>query len=127
MTPHTALSTIPIQPAQVAELLDCLKHVPVGMRLDSVVLFGLARGIGCSDSETPALIVRIRATAIVFNDPRWLPWSAYFRSCSPEAHQAFDAVVLKVVAELPLTQALTFNANLFFRALLLLAAHEGQG
>ena len=127
MTPHAALSTIPIAPAQVAELLDCLKHVPVEFRLKPDLLFQLARGIGCSDSETPALVVRIRATAIVFNDPRWLPWSAYFRACPPDAHKAFDAVVLKIVAELPLTQALTFNANLFFRALLLLAAPDGHG
>jgi hypothetical protein len=127
MTPHTALSAVPIQPAQVAGLLDCLKRVPVGMRLDSEVLFGLARGIGCSDHETPALVVRIRATAMVFNDPRWLPWSAYFRACPNETHKTFDAVVLKIVAELPLTSALTFNANLFFQALLLLATPDGHG
>ena len=127
MTPHAALSTITIAPEQVADLLDCLKHVPVDFRLEPDLLFQLARRIGCSESETPALVVRIRATAIVFSDPRWLPWSAYFRFCSPEAHQAFDAVVLKIVAELPLTQALTFDANLFFRALLLLAAPDGHG
>ena len=78
----------------------------------------VARAIGCSSSETPALLTRIRAAAKVMNDPRWPTWPAAMKTASGEERQAFDAAMLQIIAALRLTQDLQFSADDFFDALL---------
>ena len=116
-TDTTTIASLP--PALIGAALDCLAQLPdCHRRLDSSLLVCVARVIGCSNSETPALLARIRAAAIVMNDPRWPEWSASFKVAADEQRQAFDAAMLQIIAALPLTQDLQFSADDFFDALL---------
>lgn len=124
MTP-TGFSTAPVSPALIAAAFDRLAWVPAGSTLHRRLLITMARSVGCTDTEMPALLVRIRAAAIVFADPRWLPWAAHFKACDGDARRNFDAGLLTVIAELPLNSALRFDADRFFGALLAVArAHS---
>ena len=109
---------LPLPPALIGAALDCLGQLPDGYRLDPTLLAAIARAIGCSSGETPALLTRIRAAAIVMNDPRWPVWMMSLKSTSPEQRQAFDVTMLRAIAALPLTQSLAFDARDFFDALL---------
>ena len=114
--PRTA--TAPIPPALVAAALDCLSFMPNGHRLEPSLLIAVTRTITADTREADALLVRIRATAIILGDPRWQNWSAYFRASTPEMHRAFDVVMLDCVATLPLDASLKFCPDEFFDALL---------
>jgi hypothetical protein len=118
MTPNTIPATDPVPPALIAATLDTLAMLPNGHRLEPELLITISRRIGGSEAQSVALLVRIRAAAIVFRDPRWLHWSAYFRACSADAHCVFDAAILHIIAALPLTPALRFSADDFFTAVL---------
>lgn len=118
MTSFITPNATPVPPILVASVLDRMAMVPVGHRLNPAQLITIARGIGCSDVQTGALVVRIRAAAIELENPRWRPWSTYFRTCTPDARCRFDALVLRIIAELPLTSALRFAPGHFFDALL---------
>jgi hypothetical protein len=107
-----------VPPALIGAALDCLAQLPDGHRLCPTLLRSVAHVIGCNRADTPALLARIRAAAIVMNDPRWPPWSAHFNSCAAEQRQAFETALLGIIAELPLLLDLTFNADAFFDALL---------
>ena len=61
---------------------------------------------------------RIRAAAIVLNDPRWPEWSASFKTVADGERQALDTSLLWAIGALPLTRDLNFNADDFFDALL---------
>ena len=108
----------PLAPALIGAALDCLAQLPDGHRLDPSLLVSVARAIGCSNTETPALLTRIRAAAIVMNDPRWPAWSVAMKTAGVEERHAFDAAMLQIIAALPLTQDLQFSADDFFDALL---------
>ena len=108
----------PLAPALIGAALDCLAQLPDGHRLDPSLLVSVARAIGCSNTETPALLTRIRAAAIVMNDPRWPAWPVAMKTAGVEERQAFDAAMLQIIAALPLTQDLQFSADDFFDALL---------
>ena len=108
----------PLAPALIGAALDCLAQLPDGHRLDPSLLVSVARAIGCSNSETPALLTRIRAAAIVMNDPRWPAWPVAMKTAGVEERHAFDAAMLQIIAALPLTQDLRFSADDFFDALL---------
>ena len=108
----------PLAPALIGAALDCLAQLPDGHRLDPTLLVSIARAIGCNVAETPALLTRIRAAAIVMNDPRWPAWPVHLRTSTAEERQAFDAAMLRIIAELPLSPDLKFNADAFFDALL---------
>ena len=108
----------PLAPALIGAALDCLAQLPDGHRLDPSLLVSVARAIGCSNSETPALLTRIRAAAIVMNDPRWPAWPVAMKTAGVEERHAFDAAMLQIIAALPLTQDLQFSADDFFDALL---------
>lgn len=125
MTP-TGLSTAPVSPALIAAAFDRLAWVPAGSPLHPHLLITMARGTGCDDREIASLLVRIRATALVFNDPRWLPWVVVFRSCDADVRRSFDDGLLAVIAGLPLNAALRFDANRFFGALLAMARPAGS-
>ena len=114
--PRTA--TAPIPPALVAAALDCLAFMPDGHRLEPSLLIAVTRTITSNTNDADALLVRIRATAIILRDPRWQSWSAYFRASTPEMHRAFDVVMLDCVATLPLDASLKFCPDEFFDALL---------
>jgi hypothetical protein len=107
-----------IPPALIGAALDCLAQLPDGHRLCPALLMSVAHVIGCDRAHTPALLARIRAAAIVMNDPRWPPWSAHFNSCAAEQRHAFETALLGSIAELPLLLDLTFHADTFFDALL---------
>jgi hypothetical protein len=83
-----------------------------------MLLKAVAHVIGCDRADTPALLARIRAAAIVMNDPRWPPWSTHFQTCAAEQRLVFETALLGIIAELPLPQDLTFHADTFFDALL---------
>ena len=108
----------PLAPALIGAALDCLAQLPDGYRLDPSLLINVARAIGCSNTETPALLTRIRAAAIVMNDPRWPAWPVAMKAAGVEARQAFDSALLQIIAALPLTQDLQFSTDSFFDALL---------
>ena len=112
------IAIAPLAPALIGAALDCLAHLPDGHRLDPTLLVSVARAIGCSNTETPALLTRIRAAAIVMNDPRWPAWPIAMKCASADERQTFDAAMLTIIAAMPLTAALTFSADAFFDALL---------
>ena len=107
-----------LPPTLIGAALDCLAQLPDGHRLCPTLLKSVAHVIGCDRADTPALLARIRAAAIVMNDPRWPPWSAHFNTCAAEQRQVFETALLGVIAELPLLQDLTFHSDAFFDALL---------
>ena len=96
-------------------------------RLEPDLLIRIARAIGCSDREMPALVIRVRAAAIVFADRRWDHWLVVLRAGDADMRRANDAALLRIISELPLTAALRFSPDLFFRALLALAQPCGRG
>ena len=107
-----------VPPALIGAALDCLAQLPDGHRLCPTLLRSVAHVIGCDRADTPALLARIRAAAIVMNDPRWPPWSTHFQTCTAEHRQAFETALLGIIAELPLRLDLTFHSDAFFDALL---------
>jgi hypothetical protein len=131
MFPHPrapdACLRAPIPACLIASTFDCLALVPAGMRLRLALAVAVAHAIGCSADEMPALIVRIRAAAIVLADPRWLPWAAHFKACDQNQHRAFDVAILHIIATLPLTSALRFAADDFFAAVLVHVQGSGHG
>ena len=110
--------TAPISPALVACALNHLALAPAHLSRDPDAMLDLTRRIGCTEHEALALLVRIRAAGIALADPRWPRWSEYFRSNPPETFRVFDAVVLDIIATLPLNASLRFSADEFFDALL---------
>ena len=92
--------------------------MPHGHRLEPSLVIAVTRAITTNTEDANALLVRIRATAIILGDPRWQNWSAYFRASTPEMHRAFDVVMLDCVATLPLDASLKFCPDEFFDALL---------
>ena len=119
---RTDTTTIaPLQSALIGAALDCLAQLPDGHRLGPSLLVSVARAIGCSNTETPALPTRIRAAAIVMKDQRWPAWPIAMKWAGVEERQAFDAAMLQIIAALPLMQDLRFNADDFFDALLVSA------
>ena len=115
-TSHSVTASIP--PALVAAALDCLAFMPNGHRLEPSLLIAVTRTITTNTRDADALVVRIRAAAIILADPRWQNWSTYFRASTPEMRRAFDVVMLDCVATLPLDASLKFCPDEFFDALL---------
>ena len=126
MQTNPTSSLRPLPPALIGAALDCLAQLPDGHRLDPVLLVSVARAIGCSNSETPALLTRIRAAAIIMNHPRWPVWPLIMKSASVEQRQIFDVAILTIIAELPLTADLTFSAGAFFDVLLARTLPHGR-
>ena len=118
MISEPRIATAPIPPALVAAALDCLAFIPNGYRLEPSLLIAVTRTITTDVREADALLVRIRAAAIILGDPRWPNWSAYFKASTPQMHRAFDVVMLDCVATLPLHPSLRFSPDAFFNALL---------
>ncbi len=127
MIPNTEVVILPVPPALLAATFDTLARIPLDQRLEPAHLIAISRRIGGSDAQSMALLVRIRATAIVLRDPRWLSWSAYFRTCGRDEHCLFDAAILHIVATLPLTGALRFHCDDFFDAVLDRTSASGHG
>ena len=86
MTLDTQLTITPVPPALLAATFDTLARIPLEQRLEPAHLIAISRRIGGSDAQSMALLARIRAAAIVLRDPRWLPWSAYFKTSGRDAH-----------------------------------------
>jgi len=126
MTPSTQLAASPIPPALLAATFDTLARFPLAQRLEPPLLIAISRRIGGSDAQSVALLMRIRAAAVVLRDPRWLPWAAYFRTCGRDQHCMFDAAILHIIAALPLTPALRFDADDFFDEVLARALANGH-
>ena len=112
------IAIAPIPPTLVAAALDCLAFMPNGYRLEPSLLIAVTRTITTDAREADALLVRIRAAAIILRNPRWSKWSAYFKASTPQMHRAFDVVMLDCVATLPLDPSLRFSPDEFFDALL---------
>lgn len=118
MTQDAQIATAPVPPALVAAAFDTLARVPLEHRLEPSMIIAISRRYGADVTQSLALLARIRAAAIVLRDPRWRPWAAYFQSCDRDSHCLFDAVLLHLVASLPLTPTLHFVSDDFFDALL---------
>ena len=71
LTPKPRITTAAIAPALVAAALDCLAFMPDGHRLEPSLLIAVKRTITTVTGEADALLVRIRAAAIILRDPRW--------------------------------------------------------
>lgn len=127
MTLSTSPPTVAVSPALVAAVFDCLAQVPMCERLEPDLLIRIARAIGCSDREMPALVIRVRAAALVFADPRWDHWLLVLRAGDADLRRANDAALLRIISGLPLTACLRFSPDLFFRALLAFAEPCGRG
>ncbi len=123
----TQLATAPVPPALLAATFDTLANFPVGQRVEPALLIAISRRIGGSDAQSVALLARIRAAAIVLRDPRWLPWTAYIRTCGRDTYCLFDAAILQIVASLPLPPALRFDADHVFDDVLARALANGHG
>ena len=126
MQTNTTPSLRPLPPALIGAALDCLAQLPDGHRLDPALLMSVARAIGCSNTETPALLTRIRAAAIIMNDPRWPAWPLSMKSASVEQRQIFDVAMLTIIAGLPLTAELEFSPDAFFDVLLARTLPHGR-
>ena len=113
MTPNVSHNVAVVQPALIGSALDCLARFPVGQRLDLKLLVSVAHAAGCTDAETQALLTRVRAAAIVMNDPRWRAWPVYLRASALEDRLTFDAAMLKAIAELPVTADRKRSINRF--------------
>ena len=118
MQTNPTSSLQPLPPALIGATLDYLAQLPDGHRLDPALLVSVARAIGCSNTETPALLTRIRAAAIIMNHPRWPVWPLIMKSASVEQRQIFDVAMLTIIAAMPIAADLTFSADAFFDALL---------
>jgi hypothetical protein len=125
--PNTHVVTKSIAPALVAAAFDALAAVPRSQRLEPALLIAATHHIGGDATHYAALLVRIRGTAIVLRDPRWLPWSAYFKTCGCDAHCLFDAALIHIIASLPLTAELRFHSDDFFDAVLARTGASGHG
>ena len=126
MQTNPTSSLQPLPPALIGAALDCLAQLPDGHRLDPVLLVSVARAIGCSKSETPALLTRIRAAAIIMNHPRGPAWPIAMKTASDDERRIFDAAMLTIIAELPLTADLNFSADAFFDVLLARTLPHGR-
>ena len=118
MTPDAPPNIAAVPPALIDSALNCLARYPSGQHLDPTVLISIAHAIGRTNAETQALLTRVRAAAIVMNDPRWRAWPVYLRASALEDRLTFDAAMLRAIAELPVTADLQFSAEMFFGALL---------
>ncbi|MEQ1615646.1 MAG: hypothetical protein ABL904_23065 [Hyphomicrobiaceae bacterium] len=118
MTQDTLIATPPVPPALVAAAFDTLARVPLEHRLEPSMIIAISRRYGGDNAQSLALLARIRAAAIVLRDPRWRLWAAYFQNSDRDARCLFDAVLLHLVASLPLTPTLHFVSDMFFDALL---------
>jgi hypothetical protein len=119
-------ATAPISSALVAIALDHLAFIPGSQPFDPDALLDLTRRVSATEIEAITLLVRIRAAAIALADPRWPSWSHYFRSNPPESYRVFDAVVLDIIATLPLDASLRFAPEIFFDALLASIPVDGR-
>lgn len=102
---------------RIAAAFDCLARLPSEARLDTETFGRVAHLSRCRDHEVIPLVLRLRAAAFLFGDPRWLPWSAHFKSCGPAGRAALDSVILQLIAALPLDDRFRFDADHFFAAL----------
>lgn len=115
-----------VSPALIASTLDCLALLPKTERLVPAQLMIITGTLARDGNEAAALLVRIRAAAIVMRDQRWPSWSTYFKSSDTDQRCAFDSTVSIVIAGLPLDATLKFDADAFFDALLARVPAEGR-
>ena len=118
MPPNAPTVIAPIPTTVLSSAIDRLKDVHIGPRRRSELLALVAKSVGRDEREQTALFARLIAAAIVFRDPRWAAWRAYFRSCDASAHRQFDDLVLDLFATLPLELDLRFSGDDFFDQLL---------
>lgn len=108
----------PLSAALIASTLDCLPLLPADQQRDPRIFAKIALALGAEAHEAAGVHLRLRATEVLFADPRWLPWKVYFRSADYAARSAFDAIVISLIAAMPMTRAANFAADDFFTALI---------
>lgn len=107
-----------VSPALVAATLDCLPHIAMRARTTSRTCIHIALALGAAPGEATSLLVRFIAADAVLADARWSAWRAVLRRSPFEMRQRFDALVVELIATMPLDAALRFDADDFFAALL---------
>ncbi|MGO9547295.1 MAG: hypothetical protein ACLPPF_21195 [Rhodomicrobium sp.] len=115
---NTPVIAAPISAELVAAAFQCLALIPRNERRDPALMIAIARTISRSEGEARALFTRIRAFSNLMPDPRWQPWEAYFKNCDAGERQCFAFLIRRLIAILPITRDLRFNAGAFFDALL---------
>lgn len=123
-TPSPATPVPSLHPAVIGAALDCLAAVPEFELHDPAHFQALAAALGLPRGDALTLIRRLAAAARVMEDPRWRPWTRYARTLPPPARARFDAMVLALIAGMPLPALAMFDADCFFDALLGRAAPE---
>ena len=117
-TPSTDPRTIVIAPAIVSAALDCLAHLACLDPVRPSQMHLIARALGCAEPQARALRLRLVATAIVFQDPRWPPWSQFYKAQTRAGRRIFDAVLMQAIAATALDRSGHFEADAFFGELL---------
>lgn len=117
-TTATPIQAAPIPEHLIAAMFGCLALVPRSDRHDPALIIAIARTIASSESDAIALYIRIRAAAIVLRDPRWQSWAAHFRMRAPDPHHRFGIFMRRLIATMPVTSELRFDADTLFDAVL---------
>jgi hypothetical protein len=110
------LVDVPISTALVAAALDCLALTP-DSQLNPLLLIAVTRTLASNTSEADALLIRIRAAAIMLDDPRWHMWASCFRASQLDMQCIFEVVLLDCVATLPFDAWLQYSPDEFFDTL----------
>ena len=118
MSPEPEPALAPLPPSLIASTLDVVLHVPDSERRQPHMFMKIAIALGAGPAEAAGVHFRLRAAESLLADARWQPWRYYFRTADHERHRAFDALVIALIATMPMTQDVRFTADAFFAALL---------
>ena len=108
----------PLSAVLIASTLDCVPLLPADQQRDPSIFARIALALGAEAHEAAGVHLRLLATEVLFADPRWQPWKSYFRSADRPARIAFDALVISLIATMPMTKSARFNSDDFFKALI---------
>ena len=114
----------PLSAVLIASTLDCLPLLPADQQRDPRIFAKIALALGAEAHEAAGVHLRLHATEVLFADPRWQPWKAYFRSADRPARIAFDALVILLIATMPMTKTAGFIADDFFELLIARAGSQ---
>lgn len=115
---HACQSTPSISPALVSATLDCLPFVAAHRGATPRVFIHIALALGATPADAVALVLRFVAAEAVLADRRWSAWRSVIRGSDAGTRRRLDALVIALIATLPLDGALRFDADCFFASLL---------
>ena len=107
-----------LSPAIVGAALDCLAALADIDPVRPSHMHLIASALGCREPEASALTLRLLATAVLFNDPRWPAWLRFYKTAVADRRRGFDAVLVFLIADMALDAHCHFPADHFFDVLL---------